>query len=307
MFFKKISNHQSANISCLNETEIERIQRIARNSRASFAESIRLSVESMAGDLQSKMRGSGIDFEENKPYQPGSDSRHINWRTFARTQQLYTNIYNEDKRPSTYLVCDQRSTMYFGTRKQLKIKLALKFSAYTLLHAMYQQRTVSGVQLYNKPEWHSTYVNARSILSFLNSLNTPLINDYSNEHEDSSPCLNDILNRLNLNDGAELVIVSDLHDMNQQTISILYNLSHRYKVHIIQVSDPVEINLPAKGLFNIQNNRFSDPLVLDCNNKKITKAYSQEISRRFNHYKTQCLKMGVTFSQYNTLDNIFDD
>ncbi len=302
MLFKQISLTKNKDFTCLSENEIKHIQAKAKNSSTSFAESIRLSSENMAGDLQSQIRGTGIDFEENKPYQTGSDSRHINWRTFARTRQLYVNIYNEDKRPSTYLVLDQRSNMYFGTRKQLKIKQALKFAIYSILRAMHQQQTVSGVQIVSKPKWHTSYSSSSSILSFIDSLNTAY--DIS-DTDITEPTLNDILNKLKLNDGAELIIISDLHDMNKQTISSLYTLSRRYKVSILQIQDPVEINLPTKGIFNIQNDSQPDMIELNCNNKNITTTYQQQISERFNNFKMQCTNMGVNFFRYSTIDDVF--
>ena len=280
---------------------MNRIQKKAKNSHTSFTESLRSSCENMAGDLQSRKRGTGIDFEENKPYQPGSDSRNINWRTFARTQQLYVNIYNEDKRPSTYLVFDQRSTMYFGTRKQLKIKQALKFAIYALLRAMHQQQTVSGVQMAEKTIWHSIYSSSNSIHSFIDTLNTP---PKPESNTDNTPALNDILSKLKLTDGAELIIISDLHDMNDKTTSSLYNLSRRYKITIIQIQDPVEINLPAKGFFNIQNYTDVTPIEINCNNKNITEPYSKKMNEHFDNFKNKCASMGVNFQQYTTTDDV---
>jgi len=301
MFFKSSLTHKSGNYTSLSKSEINTIQKKAKNSHANFTESLRSSGENMAGDLQSRRRGTGIDFEENKPYEPGSDSRNINWRTFARTQQLYVNIYNEDKRPSTYLLFDQRSNMYFGTRKQLKIKQALKFAIYALLHAMHQQQTVSGVQMANETTWHTTYSNSNSILSFIDTLNTPSTAEIENT---SVPALNDILSKLKLTDGTELIIISDLHDMNEETVSSLYNLSQRYKITIIQIQDPIEINLPSKGIFNIQNDSDITPIEINCNNKSIIEAYYKKTNEYFANFKNKCTSMGISFQQYTTTDDV---
>ena len=246
----KLSNNNSSDLTCLSESEINALQIKAKHAPLSFSESTKTSAETMAGDLQSRIRGAGVDFEENKPYQSGSDSRHINWRTYARTQQLYVNIYNEDKRPSTYIVLDQRQNMYFGTRQQLKIKQALSFATYSVFRAMHQQQNVSGVQILNKPHWHSIYSGASSILSFIHELNTPRHNHQSINTE---PTLNDIINKLQLSDGAELIIISDFHDMDDETITRLYHLSRNFKINLLCIQDPIEVELPQKGQFDIQD------------------------------------------------------
>lgn len=300
----KLSNHKPTELLCLSESEIIALQIKAKHSSLSFTESTKSSAETMAGDLQSRIRGTGVDFEENKPYQTGSDSRHINWRTYARTQQLYVNIYNEDKRPSTYIVLDQRQNMYFGTRQQLKVKQALNFAVYSAFCALHQQQNVSGVQILNKPQWHSIYSGASSVLSFIHELNIPKFNQ-QNIHD--APTLNDVINKLQLNDGTELIIISDFHDMNDETITRLYHLSRSYKINLIQIQDPVEVELPKKGLLDIQDNQSMQSLHLNCNNKTFTESYKQIIHDKSAKYHIQCLNMGINLISYLTTDNVFSD
>jgi len=299
--FQSFSKNTINDVS-LSDDEINQLQEKAKTHRLTYSESNKTSLESMAGDLQSRTRGSGIDFEENKPYQSGSDSRHINWRTYARTQQLYTNIYNEDKRPSFYLVLDQRRDMYFGTRKQLKIKQALNIAIFSIFKAMQQQHTVAGIQILKKPQWHASYTGQSSALSFIKILNTPAL---FKENNLSEPALNDILDKIQLRDGAELMIISDFHDMNDKTITALYNISRNHKTNLTQVLDPIEIKLPNQGHFNIKENSLSPPLKINCNNKKLINQYKNRLKEQFEMHQTQCQNMGVVFNRYLTTDNIF--
>ena len=288
---------------CLAAADINRIQQKARSNRDIFSDSLKTSAENMAGDLQSRIRGAGVDFEENKPYQNGSDSRHINWRTFARTQQLFVNIYNEDKRPSTYIVLDQRSKMYFGTRKQLKVKQALNIAVYSAFNAMHKQQNVSGVQILTQPRWHSTYSGATSISSFVATINQPLI---VNDDTAAEPTLNDILIRLQLSEGAELVIISDMHDMNNETVSVLYALSRKYSVKVIQIMDPIELKIPEKGFYNISESSRSPAIGINFN-KRISQNYNHTIVNSFNTFQQQCNNMGIVFQQLLTSDNPFSE
>ncbi|HEY7884553.1 MAG TPA: DUF58 domain-containing protein, partial [Cellvibrionaceae bacterium] len=40
----------------------------------------------LAGNVRTRFRGRGMDFEEVRLYQPGDDIRAIDWRVTARTQ-----------------------------------------------------------------------------------------------------------------------------------------------------------------------------------------------------------------------------
>ena len=305
MFFNKLKlpTKKSVNDVCLSEDKLIFLQGIAKQSNNKFEETTKMSAENMAGDLQSRVRGAGVDFEENKPYQTGSDSRHINWRTYARTQQLFVNIYNEDKRPSTYVILDQRSSMYFGTRKQLKIKQALNIAIYYIFRAMHKQQNVSGVQILDKPIWHTIYSGSQSISIFSKLLNRPHLSSLGNENK---PHINSILNKLNLTSGAELVIVSDFRDMNAETITALYNLSRTHKIELIQIQDPIEVEIPSKGVYNIRNNGDNQAITLSCN-IKIQKEYRKSVQNKFDNYISQCINMGVNFNQFLTTDRVFSD
>lgn len=296
-FYKKASSDVS-----LTDSEIHILQEQSKHGRLYYAESGKTSAENMAGDLQSRLSGSGVDFEENKPYQAGNDSRYINWRTYARTQQLYINIYNEDKRPSLYVVLDQRSNMYFGTRKQLKIKQALNIAVFSIFRAIQQQYTVAGMQILSKPRWYAAHNSQRAALSFIKTLILPLINKTENTNE---PALNDILNKLQLKEGAELIVISDFHDMDDKTIAGLYAISRKHKINLIQVLDPVEVELPVQGRFDIKGTTDSEPLLLDCNKKKIKTQYKDCLNKKFNRHKSQCHSMGVQFARYLTTDDIY--
>jgi len=286
----------------LSDKSVFKLQSLAKQKIHHFEESFKTSSENMAGDLQSKIRGAGVDFEENKPYEPGSDSRAINWRTFARTQQLFVNIYNEDKRPSTYIMLDQRSNMYFGTRRQLKIKQALTVALYFVFRAMYKQENVSGVQILNKPKWHTIHSGTSAISTFSRMLNTPIFPAFNKSRE---PDLNQVINKLKLTSGSELVVISDFHDMNEDTITALYSISKNNNINLTQIQDPVEVNIPGRGSIKIRN-KFSDPvLTLNCSKTLQNKYYSLN-QKRFLQYKQQCMNMGIMFNQHLTTDTIFD-
>lgn len=290
------------NFVSLSDDEITHLYEKGKNSSIPYIETSKTSSENMVGDLKSRLRGAGVDFEENKPYEQGSDSRYINWRTYARTQQLYINVYNEDKRPSTYFILDQRQEMYFGTRKQLKIKQALRIAIHSLFRAMHQQHNISGIQITHKPQWHAIHSGTNSILSLVDKLNTPV---ESSSDQTEEVTLNDVLSSLQLKEGAELVIISDFHDMNNQTMTQLYHHSQKHKINLLQILDPIELHLPNKGQFRLQGKNIEESINVDCSNSEFIDAYERNMEIKFNQYREQCETMGIEITSYLTTDDIF--
>jgi len=83
----------------------------------------------LAGRYGSRVRGRGLDFEELRAYLPGDDVRSIDWRVTARTGKPYVRVFNEERDRATILLVDQRISMFYGTRLNLKSVTAAEAAA----------------------------------------------------------------------------------------------------------------------------------------------------------------------------------
>ncbi|MGQ7843173.1 DUF58 domain-containing protein [Granulosicoccus sp. 3-233] len=68
-----------------------------------------------AGSFRGRRRGHGSDFDDLRPYSPGDELRHVDWKASARSNTLYTRLYREEREHRVTLVTDMRRTMYTGT------------------------------------------------------------------------------------------------------------------------------------------------------------------------------------------------
>ncbi len=69
------------------------------------------------GTFRSRKRGHGTDYDDLRPYSAGDDIRHIDWRASARTDQLHTRLYREEKERRLSIVCDLRHCMFTGSQQ----------------------------------------------------------------------------------------------------------------------------------------------------------------------------------------------
>src|SRR3989338_5656678 len=68
-----------------------------------------------AGSRQSAAFGRGTVFKDHRPYAPGDDFRNIDWKVFARTDDLYIKNYEEERNLTVHIIIDTSASMNFGS------------------------------------------------------------------------------------------------------------------------------------------------------------------------------------------------
>jgi uncharacterized protein (DUF58 family) len=82
-----------------------------------------------AGNYLSRLRGRGFEFDEHKPYQPGDDTRQIDWNVTARMQRPYVKRELEEKELGMIIMVDVSRSMLFTSTNRSKKELALEVAA----------------------------------------------------------------------------------------------------------------------------------------------------------------------------------
>ncbi|WP_407529960.1 DUF58 domain-containing protein [Methylobacterium oryzisoli] len=83
----------------------------------------------LSGRHASRLRGRGLNFEELRHYVPGDDTRAIDWPATARLGAPQVRVYSEERDRPVLLLVDQRTTMFFGSRRAMKSVVAAEVAA----------------------------------------------------------------------------------------------------------------------------------------------------------------------------------
>lgn len=105
----------------------------------------------LSGRHASRLRGRGLSFEEMRHYQPGDDVRTIDWRATARLRSPHVRVYSEERERPVLLVVDQRSPMFFGSRRAMKSVAAAELAALAAWRALHAGDRVGGI-VFNEQE-----------------------------------------------------------------------------------------------------------------------------------------------------------
>src|SRR5712691_1469067 len=101
-----------------------------------------LADEALVGTYRSVFRGSGLDFEEVREYEPGDDIRTIDWNVTARMSAPYIKKFREERELNIYLAVDMSSSGWFGTAKMSKRELAADVAALLAVTALHNNDRV---------------------------------------------------------------------------------------------------------------------------------------------------------------------
>ncbi len=98
---------------------------LARAARLLVIRSQREATGLFAGNYVSAFRGSGLEFEESRPYVPGDDIRTLDWNATARIGQPFVKRFREERNQTVLFGLDVSASMRFGTSGLTKAATAV--------------------------------------------------------------------------------------------------------------------------------------------------------------------------------------
>jgi len=89
------------------------------------------------GEQRSEERGEGLTFADYRRYAPGDDTRRIDWKLFARTDEFYVKEFEAERNLTVHVLLDASGSMDFTgdedrqTKFEVAAKLGLGFAYLT--------------------------------------------------------------------------------------------------------------------------------------------------------------------------------
>jgi uncharacterized protein (DUF58 family) len=200
----------------------------------------------LAGRHASRLRGRGLAFEELRHYSQGDDVRTIDWKATARLRSPHVRVYSEERERPVLLVVDQRSPMFFGSRRAMKSVAAAELAALGAWRSLQSGDRVGGIIFGDdeivdlRPQRSQT-----AVLRLLHEVTRLNIELTERPPQPPTISLNQALEaaaRRALHDYL-VVVISDLDGANQETQRIATQLAAHNDVLIVAVYDPLGASL----------------------------------------------------------------
>mgnify|MGYP000061895163 CR=1 FL=1 len=78
------------------------------------------------GEQQSPRVGEGLTFSDYRRYSPGDDTRLVDWKLFARTEEYYIKQFEEERNLTVHVLVDASASMDYGEGPAHKFEYAAK-------------------------------------------------------------------------------------------------------------------------------------------------------------------------------------
>ncbi|RUM91884.1 MAG: DUF58 domain-containing protein [Thiomicrospira sp.] len=252
------------------------------------------------GEQASRYLGSGMEYEESRPYQPGDEVRRINWRLMARTGQAHTKLFQEERQESWTLLLDQRQSMRFGTRHCLKVVQAARAAGFFAWQAQQSGLPVEGIALSEQIRNSATFEGSGTFERFMEfaSVACPpmAVTQESRLYDELLVC------QQRLQSGDRLIILSDFKDLDDATLQLLAALQDKIMIKAVLVYDPVEKELPSLSGLKLQS--LNGEFEVSQLSAQQMKAYQQWSSQYFDHKIQRLNHVGVTVVSLSTVDSL---
>ena len=105
----------------------------------------------MLGAHRSPFRGVSTDFAEHRLYVQGDDTRHLDWKVYARTDHFYVKRYEQDTNMEVRFLIDGSRSMFFRSDEAPLTKFAYGATlAATLAYLLLGQGDAIGMNLFDR-------------------------------------------------------------------------------------------------------------------------------------------------------------
>lgn len=284
-------------------TELDDLIRLRHGARDIKLKNQHKAFSLLVGPYQTKFRGRGIEFEEVRGYQAGDDIRSIDWRVTARTGKPHTKLFQEERERPVLIFVDQNRSMFFGSRTCFKSVTAAHIGSLLAWAALQQNDRVGGL-VFNGRE-HSEVRprrKARNVLRLINEINR-FNHSLRKDFASPGPGINRALEELRriTRPGSNIFIISDFKQLSQTGEKNLYYLSRHNDISAIQVSDPLEHELPTKGYYTITDGK--EPFMMYTGDKTLRRKYHTKFRESHESLKQLLGPMGIPLIMISTQDS----
>ncbi len=111
----------------------------------------------MQGDFRSVFKGTGLEFDDVRPYQYGDDIRTIDWNVSAKGHGTFVKTFREEKEQTVFFILDVSSSQEIGAAGKTKVDIGREICGVLALSAVKESSHVGLIcfsdqrELYIKP------------------------------------------------------------------------------------------------------------------------------------------------------------
>jgi uncharacterized protein (DUF58 family) len=245
----------------------------------------------MKGERKSKRKGQSVEFHDFRNYVPGDDLRLIDWNLYARLDQLFLKLFQEEEDLHLYALVDASESMNFGD--PTKLHVAKQLAAALGYVGLCRADRVS-VQALGPPGRRAPVLRGRAslwkMLQYLDSVD-------SGHNVSLYEGIKDFSIR---NSGTGVaILLTDLMDKEGYESALRMLIGRRMDVFVMHVLSPEEIDPPLRGDRRLIDIEDGDAAEITINAHAIEK-YKETVRGFIGSVKTFCSRRSIVYIPVHT-------
>ena len=240
-----------------------------------------------AGEYESVFKGQGIEFDEVREYQPGDDTRAIDWNVTARTGVPFIKRFVEERELIVMFLVDMSGSGVFGSIEKTKNEIAAEICSLMAFSAIKNNDKVGlivftdTVEFYLPPE-----KGTRHVLRLIEEI----LNFKPQGKKTNISAALDYLGKVISKKTVTFLISDYLDNGYEQKLKIM---NKRHDLIAVTIKDPREIELPKLGLIKLLDSETGERIVIDTNNGKARNWYKARALERKGNLKKIFASSGI--------------
>jgi uncharacterized protein (DUF58 family) len=201
------------------------------------------------GDHKSPYRGFSVEFVQHREYVPGDDIRHIDWKSYGRSERYTIKQYEQETNYVAHMIVDGSNSMRYGDGAQNKLDY-VKLLVASLSYVIVKQRDAVALRVFDA-KWRAE-LPASSQMGHVNTICKALEEAQPADKTGTGPLLEQLVERVTRR--GIVCVFTDAFDDLQPLLKGLRFLRFRgHEVILFHVLHRDEVDFPLDG-----NVRFLD-------------------------------------------------
>ncbi len=246
------------------------------------------------GMHRSPLKGFSTEFSHHRQYVPGDETRHLDWRVYARTERYYLKLFEAETNFTANLLLDASSSMHYASHGVSKLEYA-KFMAASMAYLCVRQRDSAGLAIFDNQL--RTYIEPKTTMGVVRTIAEELEKVEGLPRTNVAAILHEFANRIPRR--GFVMLFSDLFDHVEEFIAGIDHLRFKgHNVAVFHVLDPFELKFPFDGSCKFIGLELDGEVVTQP--KRIRAAYLEEVRKFVQEIRAACERAHVDYVLVDT-------
>lgn len=249
------------------------------------------------GNFHSVFKGTGLEFDDVRPYQYGDDIRTIHWNVTAKGHGTFVKTYKEEKEQTVFFIVDVSASENIGRKGRTKADIAKEIVGVLTLAAVKESSHVGLIcfsdvkELYYKP-LKGNFQAYEIIKGLINLKPRSLRTDLKRAISFS---LNIIKRR------SVVILISDFIDTD--FTQNLKALAKKHDLILIHIKDKQETSLPPLGIIPVVDQESRKTLWINSSFGDFQQKITTQHRQRDEALDTFCRKHQINYVSLDTQED----